>query len=133
MRSTKRRLRRAAAALILKRWAHLTRFGSPPPPLDQLPPDHVQLSDERVDRAHPYTTAEANDEPECFVGLCSPARGAITFSDIEQEAIDDMRSRLSAGPVSASATAKDCPRCLWVPNLWCSYVCQLASWVRCRW
>ena len=63
-------------------------------PRAQLRPDHEQLINEWVDRAHPYTTVEANGEPEGFVGLCPPARGAITFADTEQEAIDDMRSCL---------------------------------------
>ena len=94
MRSTRRHLLQAVAALIPKRWAHLTRFGSPPPPLDQLPPDCEQLIDEWVERAHPYTTVEANGEPEGFVGLCPPAPGAFTFANTEQEAIDDMRSCL---------------------------------------
>ena len=94
MTQVKRRLHQAAAALTPKRWAHLPRFGSPPPPLDQLPPGHEQLINEWVERAHPYTTVEANGEPEGFVGLCPPVSGAITFADTEQEAIDDMRSCL---------------------------------------
>lgn len=95
MRSTKRRLHQAAAALIPGRWAHLTRLGAPPPPPAQLSPDQEQLVGEWVKRAHPYTTVVANCEPEGFVAVCPPAPGAFAFAATEQEALDDMRSVLT--------------------------------------
>ena len=94
MSSTKQRLQQAAAALIPKRRARLSRFGSPPRPLHPLPPHCEQLIDEWVERAHPHTTVEANGTPQGLVAVCPPAPGAFTFADTEQEAIDDMRSAL---------------------------------------
>ena len=95
MNSIKQRLQQAAAALIPKRRARLSRFGSPPRPLHRLAPHCEQLIDKWVAQAHPHTTVEANGTPEGFVAVCPPAPGAFTFADTEQQAIHDMRSALS--------------------------------------
>ena len=64
------------------------------PPTLELTPDLERFIDEWADRAHPHTTVQPNCDPEGFVALCPPARGAISFGYSEQEAIDDMRSVL---------------------------------------
>ena len=65
------------------------------PPIGSPRSDQEQLIDQWVERAHPLTTVEAIKDPEGFVALCPPARGAIAFGYSAQEAIDEMRDVLS--------------------------------------
>ena len=65
------------------------------PPTLALTPDLERFIDDWVDRAHPHTVVEPVGDPEGFVALCPPARGAIAFADTEQEAINEMRDVLS--------------------------------------
>ena len=58
-------------------------------------PSQEQLIQDWVERAHRHTTVEAIGDPEGFVALCPPARGAIAFGYSAQEAIDEMRDVLS--------------------------------------
>ena len=53
------------------------------------------MIDQWVERAHPLITVEAIKDPEGFVALCPPARGAIAFGYSAQEAVDQMRDVLS--------------------------------------
>ena len=64
------------------------------PPTLVLTPDLKRFIDEWADRAHPHTTVESTRDPEGFVALCPPARGAIAFGYTEQEAVEEMRSVL---------------------------------------
>ena len=94
MKHTHADLRRPAAATATGRRA---RRGAPDgrPPIESPPSDQDQLIDKWVERAHPLTTVEAIKDPEGFVALCPPARGAIAFGYSAQEAIDEMRDVLS--------------------------------------
>ena len=80
------------------------------PPTLALTPDLERLIDEWVDRAHPHTTVEPIDDPEGFVALCPPARGAITFAYTEQEAIDEMRDVLSGWAYFSLDSGQDPPK-----------------------
>ena len=93
MKHTHADLRRPAAAPATGR---PKRRGAPDdrPPIESHRSDQ-QLIDKWVERAHPLTTVEATKDPEGFVALCPPARGAIAFGYSAQEAIDEMRDVLS--------------------------------------
>lgn len=67
----------------------------PGPPTLVVTPDLERFIDEWVDRAHPHTVVEPIGDPEGFVALCPPARGAIAFAYTEQDATTDMRSVLA--------------------------------------
>lgn len=73
------------------RFAPKDRLG---PPTLALTPDLERFIDEWADRAHPHTAVEPICDPEGFVALCPPARGAIAFAYTHREAIDEMRSVL---------------------------------------